>query len=95
MRVTKAITVRLDPSDYERLDGEARRLGMSAGTLARVYVRAGLAGDSETEAERRRRTGLKALDRLARLTADLPPVDAVRVARESREELEQRPAPER
>jgi len=52
---------------------------------------AGLAGNGETEAEWRRRAGLAALDRLATLTADLPSVDAVQVAREIREELEQRP----
>jgi hypothetical protein len=45
----------------------------------------------EEREEARRRRGLEALDRLAELTADLPPIDAVRVARESREELERRP----
>ena len=88
----RAVTLRLDPADYDRLEAEAERLGMSPGTLARVYVRAGLSG-SATEAERRRRAGLVALDRLAELAADLPPVDAVRVARESREELELRSVP--
>jgi hypothetical protein len=64
---------------------------MAPGTLARLYVRAGL-GDGESERERRRQAGLAALDRLAELTSDLPPVDAARVAREGREDLEQRPA---
>jgi hypothetical protein len=90
MSERRAITVRLEAGDYTRLAAEARRLGMSTGTLARVYVRAGLGG-GETEEERRRRTGLAALDRLAELTADLPPVDAVRIARESRQELDRRP----
>jgi hypothetical protein len=85
----KAVTLRLDPADYERLEGEAARLGMSPGTLARVYVRAGLNAGA-TEAERRRRAGLAALDRLAALTADLPPVDAVSAARDSRDELARR-----
>jgi hypothetical protein len=67
------------------------RLGLAPGALAREYVRAGLAGNGESAAERRRPQRLAALDRLAELTADLPPVDAVRVARESREGLEQRP----
>ena len=44
----------------------------------------------ELESKRRRRAGLAALDRLAELTADLTPVDAVRVARKSREEPERR-----
>jgi hypothetical protein len=82
----KAVTLRLEPADYVRLEAEAERLGMSPGTLARVYVRAGLGGGT-TEAERRRRVGLAALDRLAALTADLPPADAVRAVREGRDEL--------
>jgi hypothetical protein len=85
----KAVTLRLEPADRVRLEAEARRLGMSPGTLARVYVRAGLNGGA-AEAEHRRRTGLDALDRLVALTADLPLVDAVQVARESRDALEQR-----
>ena len=87
----RVISVRLDTADYDQLEAEANRLGLPPATLVRIYVRAGLAGNGETEAEWRRRTALAALDRLATLTADLPSVDAVQVARESREELEQRP----
>jgi hypothetical protein len=92
MVAMKAVTLRLETADYERLEDEATRLGMSPGTLARVYVRAGLSGGT-TEAERRRRVGLAALDRLTALTADLPPVDAVRAAREGRDELARRSVP--
>ena len=60
---------------------------MPPATLARALVRAGLNG-GQTEAEKRRRAGLAALDRLAEITADLPPIDGVRIARESREELD-------
>lgn len=87
----RAVTVHLDPADYERLETEAKRLGVSSGTLARVYVRASLGGGA-TEAERRRRAGLAALDRLADLTVGLPPVDAVEVVRASRLDLEARSA---
>jgi hypothetical protein len=91
MNTTKAITLRLEPVDYDRLEAEAKRLGMPPATLARVYVRAALDGTRrETTTERNRCIGLEALDRLAELTADLPPVDAVQIARESREELERR-----
>jgi hypothetical protein len=50
----------------------------------------------EREKDEGRRRGLAALDRLAELREGLrrdgyPPVDAVKVARESREELERRP----
>ena len=90
MTVRKAITLRLGAEDYERLGAEAKRLGMRSGTFAQAYSRAGLAGHAETGAAKKRRLGLEALDRLAKLTADLLPIDAVKVARESREELEQR-----
>src|SRR5438270_10700739 len=96
MSATKAITLRLEAEDYERLEAEATRLGMRPGTLVRVYVRAGLANSGESEAEKRRRIGLEVLDRLEALRADLrragyPSVDAVQLARESRDEFEQRP----
>jgi hypothetical protein len=39
-----------------------------------------------------RATGLRALDELRDLTADLPPFDAVQAAAEARRELDQRPA---
>jgi hypothetical protein len=95
MNATKTITLRLDPADYAGLEKEAKRLGLSPGTLARVYVRAGLHSDA-AEAGQRRRTGLEALDRLDALRAELrqagyPSVDALAVLRESRAELEQRP----
>lgn len=87
----RALSVRLETADYDRLEAEAKRLGLPPATLVRLYVRAGLNGTMETEMARRRRSGLAALSRLAALTADLPPVDAVQLARESRDELDQRP----
>jgi predicted DNA-binding protein len=89
MSVLRAVTLRLDPEDYERLETEAKRLGLAPATLVRIYVRARLNG-GEAELERRSRIGLEALDRLARLTADLPAVDAMEIARESRGDLESR-----
>jgi hypothetical protein len=91
MRKAKTVTITLDPADYERLEEQARRCGTSPDSLAQGYVRAGLAADDEPGAEAKRRATLAALDRLAELTADLPPVDAVRIARASRRELERRP----
>lgn len=91
MNTLRAITVRLDPVDYERLEAEAERLGVPPATLVRMYVRRRLSGD-DTEVERRRRTGLLALNQLAELTADLPPVNAVQIAHESREALDARPS---
>lgn len=91
MNTLRAITVRLDPADYARLESEAAHLGVPPATLVRMYVRGRLSGD-DTEVERRRRAGLHALDQLAELTADLPPVDAVQIAQESREALDAQPS---
>lgn len=91
---TTTVSVQLDAADYERLESAARQFGLSPDVLIRAYVRAGLRGGATEDAmeqERRRQAGLNALKRLAELTADLPSVDAVQIARESREELEQRP----
>jgi hypothetical protein len=90
MQPTKPLTIQLDSGEYDRLQAEAQRLGLTPDALALRYVRAGLPVDPCAEAETRRRIGLAALARLAELRADLPPVDAVQVARESREELERR-----
>jgi len=48
--------------------------------MARASLRAGLARNGETETDRRRRVGLRALTRLGGLTADLLPIDAVEIA---------------
>jgi len=96
MRTMRAITLRLNPLDYDRLETEARRLGLAPAILARVYVRAGLTGKAQNEEESKRRAGLEALDQLEVLRQEVrragyPSVDAAQVMRESREELEQRP----
>ena len=90
MRTKKTITLRLEPAEYERLAGEARSLGVAPAALARTYVRTGLSGHPVTP-DQRRSIGLAALDRLAELTADLPPVDAVELLLEGREALARRP----
>ena len=90
MDIGKTVTIRLDPFEYERLEAEAQRLGLTPVALARRYVQAALPAELPAAAEERRRRGLEALAQLAELTADLPPVDAVQIARESREELERR-----
>lgn len=100
MSMTKAITLRLDPADYDRLETEAERLGIAPASLARVYVRAGLNGGAEAvvashhAALQNRRTGLAALGRLAALRQRLPddgsPVDVVKIIAEGRDERDRR-----
>ena len=90
MTATKALTLRLEAEEFERLQAEAQRRQVSARALAEAYVRGGLEGQLTAE---RRRVGLAALDRLDGLAQSLPPIDAVRIASEVREELRQRPSP--
>lgn len=89
MSAPKAITLWVGLEDYECLGAQAVRLGVTSPKLAGMYVESGLDGSS-TVGEKRHQAGLDALDRLAELTRDLPAVDAVQVARESRAELEER-----
>ena len=90
--MTKAITLRLDPGDYERLEIEAGQLGVAPATLARMYVRAGMNG--ELAAARKRGVGFAALRSLAelrqRLRDDGSPVDVVEIIAEGREERDRR-----
>jgi len=88
--MTRPVTLRLDDPDYDRLRAEASHLGVKPGTLARVLLHASLSRSTERRGEGDAR-GLDALDRLAALTADLPAVDAVRVAADVRVELDRRP----
>jgi Transketolase, pyrimidine binding domain len=89
---THALTVRLEVEDYQRLEREATRLGMRPGTLARVLLRASL-GVPERQPEHSSVSLEQLLDRLARLRAGLPPVDAAAVAAASRAALEHRGEP--
>ncbi len=88
MSVDRAITVRLEETDYERLEAEASRLGMRTGTLARVYVKAALAQD-EDEKRAQLTKGLDALERLAVLQTGRP-IDAVKLVQAGREDLDRR-----
>ncbi len=93
MKTTKAITLELEPPLYDRLEAEANRLGLPPAALAGDYVRTGLDDRGESDAERRRRIGVEALDQLRKLTADLPPIDVTQILEESRRDLEERPFP--
>jgi len=87
------ITLRVSPADYERLEAEAKRLGVAPATLARLYVRAGLSGETHSASGRNRRAGLDALRGLAALRQRLPDegsrVDVVEIIAEGREERDQ------
>ena len=81
--MTKPVTIRLELPDYERLEGEARNLGMRPGTLAKVLLHGSLTKAGGVEAE----AALAALGRLAALSAGRPAVDAVELVHEARRDL--------
>ncbi|HLQ34861.1 MAG TPA: hypothetical protein VK457_19425 [Chloroflexota bacterium] len=83
--MTKPVTIRLDPPDYERLEDEARGLGMRPGTLARVLLHASLG--TQPAAPPGADLRLAALDRLIALAKGRPPADAVQLVNEAREDL--------
>jgi hypothetical protein len=85
----KPLTVRLDSTDYERLEETADQLGMRPGTLAKVLLHASLTG-ARTASLGSRAPALAALARLRELAVGMPPVDAVAVAAEARRELDAR-----
>ena len=89
---SRALTVRLDVHDYERLEREATRLGMRPGTLARVLLRASL-GAPDRQPEHPPNSLERLFDRLALLREGLPPVDAAAIVTEGRAELERRGGP--
>ncbi len=88
----KPLTVRLDSSDYERLEETADQLGMRPGTLAKVLLHASLTG-ARTASLGNRARAIAALARLREMAAGLPQVDAVAIANEARQELDARTAP--
>jgi hypothetical protein len=88
----RALTVRLDAQDYERLEREATRLGMRPGTLARVLLRASL-GAPERPSEDPSVSLEQLFDRLAGLRAGLPPVNAADITTAGRDLLERRGEP--
>ena len=89
---SRALTVRLERQDYERLEREATRLGMRPGTLARVLIRASL-GAPERRSEQPSVSLEQLFDRLARLREGLPPVDAASITAAGRAVLEARGEP--
>ena len=83
MNKSKTLTIQISPEDYTRLETEAERLNLSPDTLAGVMLRDRLARVKPQIEPREALLCLRAIGR------KLPPIDAVKLACESREELEQ------
>ncbi|MGI2904216.1 hypothetical protein [Tolypothrix sp. VBCCA 56010] len=84
MSESKFLTIQLSPEDRDRLQTEAIRLNVPPETLAQTLLHNSLAQVNPFIHPR------EALLRLREIARKMPPVDAVKLARESRQELEQR-----
>jgi hypothetical protein len=82
---SRALTVRLEADDFERLERTAARLGMRPGTLARVLLRASLGPPENPQVPLQH-----LLDRLATVREGLPPADAAAIVAAGRAELDRR-----
>ncbi len=80
--MTKAITVRLDEADHAALARQADQLRVSAGTLARMLVHAGLSEDVLA-----RRDARSAIARLVQRSQQRPSADAVTLVNDARTAL--------
>ena len=92
MTETRPITLHLPEGDFQHIAAEAQRRGLSTERVVRDYLRAAMA-TAGTTSPPVQAAGLAALEDLATLTADLPPVDAVQLARAIRADLEARAIP--
>ncbi len=80
--MTKAITVRLDEADHAALARQADQLRVSAGTLARMLVHAGLSEDVLVRQDAR-----SAIARLVWRSQQRPSADAVTLVHDARTAL--------
>lgn len=83
--MTRAITVRLDEADHAALEKQAKQLQIRPGTLARILVHSGLAGEASAIGSDNARA---ALDRLVRRSQKTAPADAVALVAEARVALD-------
>lgn len=87
MSESKTITIQLSAEDSHLLEGEAKRLNLSPEALASVMLHQRLA---QAKSQIKQQYALEALKRLREIGRKQIPIDAVQLARESRQELEQR-----
>jgi hypothetical protein len=84
MSEPKSITIQLSAEDFERLEAEAKRLNVPPDALLSIIVQFSLAKINPSI------DALAALWGLAEIRKKLPFIDAVELARASRQDLEQR-----
>jgi hypothetical protein len=84
MSESKTLTIQLSAEDSDRLEAEAKRLNVPSDVLASIMLHFCLVKMNPSI------DALAALWGLSEIRKKLPPIDAIELARESREELEQR-----
>jgi hypothetical protein len=92
--MTTSLTLQLDSEQINQLEQEAARRGVSVNELV-AQILAEHVPLSAPTAEEKKRRALEALEELDRLREAMrargaPPIDAVALVREGREELERR-----
>ncbi len=81
----KKITIEIPAEDWKYLEWEAEKFKTTPEGMAAKMINLYL-----PRPEGKHMTPKEALESLRQLTKDLPPVDTVKLVRESREQLEQR-----
>jgi hypothetical protein len=84
MSMSKSIIIELSDKDFERLEAEAQRLNVPTDAFASIMVKFSLTKVNPSV------DALAALSGLAEIRKQLPPIDAVELARASRQDLEHR-----
>jgi hypothetical protein len=84
MSKPKTLTIQLSAEDSERLEAEAKKRNLPLDAMAHAMLRERLAQVKPLLDQH------EALLRLREIGRKMPPIDAVQLARESREDLEQR-----
>ncbi|MEM1171233.1 MAG: hypothetical protein AAGJ08_19675 [Cyanobacteria bacterium P01_H01_bin.35] len=87
MTESKLLTVKLNSQDYDRLEKEARRLNLPISILAQRLLKFSL---EEIPPQFNKQKAREAIVGLREIGKNLSLIDGVAIARESREELEQR-----
>ena len=87
MSESKVLTVRVSLQEYDRLATEARRVNLPLDALAQRLLKSSIDGIKPKFDKEQSRSALAGLRSIAR---NLPAIDGVALARQSREELEQR-----
>lgn len=88
MNESKFLTVQLQDQDYDRLANEAKRLNLPLNILVQRLLILSLEKMPPTILDKQK--AKDAIAGLRKIAKNLPVVDAVAIARESREDLEER-----